>query len=539
MKLLRLHLFEPYRSLEPFEQTFPKPDFITDEIDPICLVGLNGSGKSNFLELLADIFYYLDTEFLKYSVSPKPYTAFANNKQKAEIYFEIDYTIKVSNQLHSVRISRSKNSKSKDNLTFFLKKDGAEFVRISKERFKQFLPKIVAYTSGSNDLLSMPFIELQDYYAREVTYRVNQKKKTLQTPLREEKIAAPNLMLMDYDSNAAIIIANFLLNDTSKIQIFEAPLRIKGLDSFRIFIRLNKGANTPKIDLPNEFEEYINKLTRCATCYHIETNDTKGNVYTLDYLVNDFTKKLFKTEFGSAQNLFTTLYKLNLLNTFSIQKEYRNSLRKKRENGILLKFPTVATLDKIFSIDQLELVLSKPKVRTEYMKISDGEHQFIHIVGGILLFDEQNAEQEIMYLLDEPDTHFNPQWRSKFFNQLEHRITNKNQEIILTTHSPFILSDCHGYNVFKFKRDESDLKSKFSRIEYETYGSSFSNILKTAFEFETLISEKSLEDLRTLHDTIDRNEDIGLAKKRVKMFGESVERLYLLKELDEKTKKKK
>lgn len=30
-------------------------------VEPLCLVGLNGSGKSNVLEVLAEIFYYLES----------------------------------------------------------------------------------------------------------------------------------------------------------------------------------------------------------------------------------------------------------------------------------------------------------------------------------------------------------------------------------------------------------------------------------------------------------------------------------------------
>ncbi|PWS28454.1 hypothetical protein DHW03_00930 [Pedobacter yonginense] len=529
MKLVRLKLLERYRSLEPFEQSFPKPKFIVDEIDPICLVGLNGSGKSNFLELLGDIFYFLDVFFLSYHVTPKPYTPYADNKKRLQIFFEIEYKINVEGQDEYVKIERFKESRTIK--TVFSKFENGNFKVVDDDFFQQFLPRVIAYTSGSNELLSMPFIELQDYYAREVTYRVNMKKKS--PSIDEDEISQPNLTLMDFDSNAAILISNFLLNEEKAKTVFEDTTRIKGLDSFRIVIRLDKGYSTNKIDLPSEFETYIDKLKKCATCYNLLTPDKKrGDVYYFDYLVNNATRLKFKNEFENSQNLFTALYKLNLLNTFSVQKEYRNTLRKKRENGILLKFPTIATLDKIFSIEQVELVLKKPTVRTEYMKISDGEHQFIHVVGAMLLFDVPGSK-EIIYLFDEPDTHFNPQWRSKFFSQLNSLIQCRNHELLLTTHSPFILSDCHGYNVFKFTREKNGEKVYFSRIEDETYGASFSNILKNAFEFENLVSEKSLTDLESLVNATE-----SVYKQKINLFGDSVEKLYVIKEIEEQKNKK-
>ena len=49
----------------PFEYTFNPPGENATGLSPICLVGLNGSGKSNLIELIADIFSYADRYFNK------------------------------------------------------------------------------------------------------------------------------------------------------------------------------------------------------------------------------------------------------------------------------------------------------------------------------------------------------------------------------------------------------------------------------------------------------------------------------------------
>src|SRR6186713_445943 len=67
MKLLRLKIGSRFRSLpEDFEIVFSPKGNESVSIDPICLVGINGSGKSNVLEALAEIFEYLNQYFLKY-----------------------------------------------------------------------------------------------------------------------------------------------------------------------------------------------------------------------------------------------------------------------------------------------------------------------------------------------------------------------------------------------------------------------------------------------------------------------------------------
>ena len=71
MKLLRLKLHEPFRSLQAgFELDFLQPwDDPADEsasaFAPYILAGPNGSGKSNVLEVLAAIFYHLECMYLE------------------------------------------------------------------------------------------------------------------------------------------------------------------------------------------------------------------------------------------------------------------------------------------------------------------------------------------------------------------------------------------------------------------------------------------------------------------------------------------
>ncbi|MGY0039660.1 AAA family ATPase [Pedobacter sp. NJ-S-72] len=79
--------------------------------------------------------------------------------------------------------------------------------------------------------------------------------------------------------------------------------------------------------------------------------------------------------------------------------------------------------------------------------LSDGEHQFLHAMGICLLFRNSNS----LFLMDEPETHFNPDWRSKFISTLKDCLDQKNQtylsELLITSHSPFIVSDCFQENV--------------------------------------------------------------------------------------------
>ncbi len=568
MKLRFLKLHNKYKSLEPMQEGFKflKHPLLKGHIDPICLVGLNGSGKSNLLELLADIFFDIEKFFLQenkfYTEGSTSYFAYADNKEP--ILFELEYKIGVNDT--DIKISRTKETEGK--IKFYRKQEvitkgdlfkpsepikdfveiPIETVETYKEIREKYIPLVVAYTSGLNDLLTLPFVDLQDFYAQQVA------REALNGKEAKQAIPSPNLLLLNYESNASIVVSNFLFaqEGSNKQKVFSESLRIERLNSFRIIVRLNKLYGNKKVKITNELQGYIENLKNCSSLSNIKIDTKKGNEYIFDFIVNSATKELFLEKFTTAQKLFEALTKLNLLNTLCIQSKYRDLLRNKREKGQLLKFPQVASLDKIFSIEKIELVLTKPVVRTEYEKISDGEHQFIHIIGGIVLFDDKNPKKDILYLLDEPDTHFNPLWRSDFFYQLENVLDNKNVEFVVTTHSPFILADAHAYNVFKFTRNGENVS--FKRLEKETYGATIQNVTEAVFELEETdenyknnkhfnhkMAKLAYNDIQKLYDEIDKittldewlNNDADF-QKRIRMLGESMDRLYVIKRYTEK-----
>ncbi|AHJ95323.1 restriction system-associated AAA family ATPase [Hymenobacter swuensis] len=560
MKLQYLKLISRYRSLEPFEQAFPKHKLLKENLDPIGLVGLNGSGKSNFLELIADIFFEVEEYFLSenrlYKHFKPNYFAYADNKKQDYVLFEIRYKITVEGKEHEVTISRNENDKK--NILFYKKEqvhdlfNSLENVIIPLEEARKYIPLVIAYTSGLNDLLTLPFVDLQDYYARQVAKAAREEDQIEVEPsipsnlTENEKIPSPNLLLLNYDSNAAIVVSNFLLLPNNKLKSFRDTVRIKRMNSFRINIKLDNMAGAGAVEVTSELKSFIKALQDCASITEINKSP-KGDTYILDFIVNDATKKLFEEKFRTAQKLFDALTKLNLLNTLCVPSSYRNTLRKRRGKGQLLRFPQIASLDKIFSIEKIELVITEPLVRTEYEKLSDGEHQFIHIVGGILLFDEKYPARDLLYLLDEPDTHFNPVWRSTLFYELDKSLVNKKIEFVLTTHSPFILSDIHGYNVFKFERKGPVVS--FERSSKETYGATFNNVIDEVFQqvssevdhFEQQIAKRSFNDIIALSDEIEKvnsadqwEQKCNEFEQRIRMLGDSTQKIFIIQAYEKK-----
>jgi len=183
-----------------------------DRLSTKIFAGLNGSGKSNFLELLAKIFFYPEKFHLK--------TVSEVERKGNDIGFEIEYLLPIDslvvgsgsymfeNRDCHVRIRKPVD----DYPEFSFKKySNDEFIRMDNDTFILLPTKIVAYTSGQNELLSNPFLKIRYNYFKEI-----QKK---QSPEPIDPADNERLFFLDSSSNFSIFVSNMLLADPDNCNI--------------------------------------------------------------------------------------------------------------------------------------------------------------------------------------------------------------------------------------------------------------------------------------------------------------------------------
>lgn len=170
MRLNRLKLIGQYKSIvgtkeQPFVYTF-KPN--SEGYSPICLVGLNGSGKSNFIELIADMFGYADRYF-----NPQYECA-----EDLTYDFEIEYQITGGSVLRTVLLkctdSKLKMLYIEGERPLSYSTNGFDDIQVDemlellqvfnevRSGFHEMLPtNVIAYSSGNNQGLSSVFAKAQ------------------------------------------------------------------------------------------------------------------------------------------------------------------------------------------------------------------------------------------------------------------------------------------------------------------------------------------------------------------------------------------
>jgi restriction system-associated AAA family ATPase len=533
MQLLHVKLLTKFRGLSAgSEFRFDNTQPIEGRIEPVCLVGLNGSGKSNLLELICEIFYYLETYVLAEGKPAKKFqTGFG---------FEISYMLDVSslqNVLNLVKI----DSLLKDyrNTIVNISKQPKELPQITltpnynkdldkTTDFEYFLlpNHIIAYSSGQNELISNPFIKSSYNY-----FSILEKKQAKDINL---ELGLPRLFHLDYDSSQLATISNYLFSEHNEVSLLTHELKLdkdEPLDSFSIVIRFNNYRNN-KIVYPRTLQIAIDNLKSCATA--IEETKKGDDVIKLKlaFFVNPELRRAFQRKFGSAILLFRDLFYLNLMNIHLHEVTARNQIK----DAPSMTYDNLAHLVPVPSRDKLIFDLQKVRFRKKreiepikYKNLSDGEHQLMHVLGSLMLLNTSGS----ILLYDEPETHFNPEWRSQLISLINKATKEKvktdkirKQEILITSHSPFIVSDCRRERVFIFD------KGKASNPKINTFGTSVNILTDEVFKKSESISQipiDKIDEIKAL--PLNTLEQIQAAKEASRVLGESVEKVLLFREL--------
>lgn len=552
MKLIRLKIQDEFRSLiKNFEINFREPviDESLNSFHPFCFAGLNGSGKSNVLEAISSIFYHLEC-----IVNDYPVFAY-DAKESTPNEFELEYFIaqegvnNVGNFDH-VFIKKKYNESPQLNL------NGGEFETITKSFGKSYLPDlVVAYSSGENETISLPYVKMK-------LFQYDQYLKDLKDRVKYEKPKS-SLLYIDYEMSQAVLLTILLFFDYGQglkkgvLDILEEEISISGMQQFTLNLNnhwqelITEASSDELMEVMTRFEkedekiyigrildylqEQIDKIKSCATCRF-----EKGNYTAYSFLVDENTKKLIKDKFNDAYSFFSVFQILHSLNERVEENDYKYEVYNSKGFYTDYKRPTYNHFF-YFTHYYIKKIENKVESKRLLRELSDGEQQFLHTLGICLMLQNKRT----LLLLDEPETHFNPDWRSKFIDILRRTLEASNdnfiyKDIILTSHSPFIISDCFPDKVIVFEKDKQP-NSAYDK-NFRTFGTSVDIIMESIFKRNNTIGDFSAKIIYDIEKEIKgkkklTDEQVIGYKKRTLELGDSMEKILLYTKLNELKKK--
>lgn len=566
MKLARLTILEKFRSLDEIKTDQGKENFTVifrdDEpneewinFHPYCFAGLNGSGKSNVLEALSNIFYHLEC----CTLSPETSEFLESNFKKEvsdPVAYELEYFIipreaeKEVENYHNVIIRKEKGKVPQIKIKALDQADEAEFTDISGS-IRSYLPELViGYSSGENEILSLPFIKSRLLQLDEYIYHLRNREKLVLDYKIEEKPES-SLVYMDYHMSQAILLANFLLQNEDTIEPIKEQLSIDKLHSFRLVINNHKlyyDDEEPELGyLLPLVEETLDKLRKCATVKYTQpAADERGYEYeVLDFYFDEnkqtkesALKAAFKKHFKSPLQLFKAFQVLNLLNLRVVDKELKKEVYNSDSLYAMYKIPSFKEQEHIFHFNLFRLKKKNSDDKMLLKAFSDGEHQFLHTMGICLLLGDKST----LMLLDEPETHFNPEWRSEFISLLKDCLNKSGtnhlmRDILITSHSPFIISDCFPDKVIVF--DKGNQPQNAQDLDIDTFGTSVNILTNKIFKRKNTIGEYSLKKLNAYRERFLQTDNVeGLIEELNSELGDSIEKVLLIKEMTDVIKKR-
>ena len=316
-----------------------------------------------------------------------------------------------------------------------------------------------------------------------------------------------------------------------------------------------------------DYAQYYKSLHRFEHCISCEVVNEGMEKY-IEKLIDDeshIANKLHQTvQFINNYDKIQERYGVNL-NDPDFSFDFRNYLNSGKSldniSDIIKELPP--------PIYKVEIFLNRSGKKNDkrsqmdevpFSKLSSGEKQFAYMMSTYIYHlinlgsihtatqTNSNGSNRVAYsminmIFDEMELCFHPEYQRTFVNNLVSYIKraglNKtfSFNIILTTHSPFILSDIPVCNILALKDGEPDEKFKNEK----TLAANIYDILNNGFFMDDFIGEYSSifidEIIKKLNDS---NDDISAKEqeilfKKISLIGDNLVRIKLLEKLDQCT----
>jgi predicted ATP-binding protein involved in virulence len=286
-------------------------------------------------------------------------------------------------------------------------------------------------------------------------------------------------------------------------------LLIKCITSY--FESLEKYLLEERFDITQKLIEFINYVANFGDQYiYFIYDEILNNVNKIDeiYIMNYENYESIEEIFEHLRIEYSLAFYHDLIkfiNDYNINSE---SFKTLSFNEDLINCLLVSS--KIFDIDYID------KNNRSYKDLSYGEKTAFGLFVNIYEFMLDRAFKTCILLLDEPDISLHPRWQKQFINDIVENFRDKENflNIIITTHSPILLSDVPSNNITYLNKDDNDVTFIDKKNDL-TFGASIYSLLNDSFYMEEGTSgdfakekiNKLINDLKTKENKLlDKNE---------------------------------
>jgi len=173
-----------------------------------------------------------------------------------------------------------------------------------------------------------------------------------------------------------------------------------------------------------------------------------------------------------------------------------------------------------------------------FFSLSHGERSIL--LSNALLYESiiDEPSKDILLCIDEPDLSFHPEWQKKYINRLMKMFSkiSKNIHFLVTSHSPFILSDLPKENVIFLEKGKQVYPFDSGQ---QTFGANIHTLLSHGFFMKDGLMGEFAKDkidraIKYLNQTKLSDDEIIYCENIISIIGEPIIKRQLQKMLDSK-----
>lgn len=533
------------------------PNIFGDNILGItALVGRNGSGKSSILELLSldkgglsskvvyiystniEDEYIIETNFLDLN-SFKEFTINENEIFKKYFY---KYNLKtgeksfLSGEKEEIRVIRYKPDmksgfQNKDSHSQVLKYNISSEINYL-EIFKIFQKKEDIFKEYKNVVFKIGINKTLKKYD-ELDYRILnlleslKNKEDIMVPLKTLKEDTKEIKIY---SNKEIFIDNYLtynININFKEIIDEYLIISEKSNSSELLklIELNPVSKSQIFGLSESEELKILKDKLIDKNFDYEKEKILNRTWC-------FLKKIKCLKRDMPDNYYINIVNENAkkINKFlNLIKNLDDNFFKKEDNIEINFIQNYSKNEKSKIFDILKLIDELPDQNNENFEmlervtdffysflqgLSDGERMYISLLSSIIELTPKitKKKQYSTILLDEVELYLHPEWMRKILSiyiKYLNKVKNHKFQLILATHSPFIISDLPKECVILLEKGTSGIESK--KCQMKTFGANIFDLYNETFFLSSTFGEfatKKIIEILSMEEITKENEEM-------------------------------
>lgn len=244
-------------------------------------------------------------------------------------------------------------------------------------------------------------------------------------------------------------------------------------------------------------------LARVKVAASRSSVEHKDQTITLDFLM--YLEQLDKECFTSDQEICISC-------NCEEPNKYIKEMLRLYDKSFYYQGDETSSLYKIFLVDMMEM--------------SEGERVFLDIISRVICAINDVKGDSIVLLLDEPDKSLHPELARKFMNYLITNINlyhNESVQIVLTSHSPFIVTDILPENVYCISRKDKKEERKVENNK-DTFATNIYSLLMDGFMLNNTFREYSYNQIKKIISDL-KAEKVELDNQKLKNIKKVIDRI--------------